>query len=147
MSAFVLKTAGNIMSRVFAALLAASLLAVAIPTAASAGCYSCYAPPQPCGTCYQQPQQVVVPPQYRTLQQTVMVAPGRTVAHRTPARYRTVMVPKTVMVAPEGVSYERIPARYATERRTVMVAPARSYYVQPAPVYSYARPHCGSCGY
>lgn len=145
------------MSRVLASVLAASLLAVAIPTAASAGCYSCYAPPQPCGTCYRQPQpqQVIVPPRYRTVQQTVMVAPGRVIAHRTPARYRTVMVPKTVMVAPEGVAYQRVPAQYTTEQRTVMVAPARSYYVQPAPVYyaqpapvySYAAPRCGACGY
>jgi len=28
-----------------------------------------------------------------------MVSPGRVIAHRTPAQYRTVMVPKTVMVA------------------------------------------------
>jgi hypothetical protein len=56
------------------------------------------------------------------------------------------MVPKTVMVAPASVAYERVPARYATRQRTVMVAPARSYYVQRyAPAY-YA-PRCGTCGY
>jgi len=133
------------MSRVSAAIFATSILAIALPTAASAGCYSCYAPP-PCGTCYQPPQQVVVPPQYRTVEETVMVAPGHVVAHRRPAQYRTVMVPKTVMVAPPSVAYERIPARYATRQRTVMVAPARSYYVQrSAPAY-YA-PRCGTCGY
>jgi len=124
------------MSRVLTALLAASILA-AIPTAASAGCYSCYAPPQPCGTCYQ-PQ--VVPPQYRTVDETVMVAPERTIAHRTPAQYRTVMVPRTVMVAPEGVEYEQVPAQYATQQHVEMVSPGYSYY---APV----RPRCGGCGY
>ncbi|ABD05593.1 conserved hypothetical protein [Rhodopseudomonas palustris HaA2] len=122
------------MSRLAAAIITA-LAAVALPTAASA-CYGCYTPP-PCHTCY---QQQVVPPQYRTVEETVMVAPGRVVAHRTPAQYRTVMVPKTVMVAPEGVEYERIPPRYATRERVEMVAPARVYY---APV----RPRCGGCGW
>ena len=125
------------MSRVLTALFAAAILAAAIPTAASAGCYGCYAPPQPCGTCYQ-PQ--VVPPQYPTVDETVMVAPGRTIAHRTPAQYRTVMVPRTVMVAPEGVEYEQVPAQYATQQRVEMVSPGYSYY---APV----RPRCGGCGY
>ena len=124
------------MSRVTAALLASTIVAAFIPAAASAGCYSCYTPP-PCNTCYQ-PQ--VVPPQYRTVQQTVMVSPGHVIAHRTPAQYRTVMVPRTVLVAPEGVAYEQIPPQYATQERTEMVAPARVYY---APV----APRCGSCGY
>jgi hypothetical protein len=122
------------------AIFAAAIAAFAAPTAASAGCYGCYAPPpppQPCVTCY---QQQVVPPQYRTVQETVMVAPGHTVAHRTPARYETVMVPKTVMVEPERVHHERIPAQYATRERTEMVAPARTVMV---PV----RPRCGNCGW
>ena len=89
------------MSRVYAALIASAVAAIAVPTAASAGCYNCYAPPQPCATCY---QQQFVPPQYRTVQETVMVSPGSVIAHRTPAQYRTVMVPQTVMVAPEGVA-------------------------------------------
>jgi hypothetical protein len=115
------------MSRVYAALIVSAVAAMAVPTAASAGCYNnCYAPPQPCGTCY---QQQVAPPQYRTLQETVMVAPGGVIAHRTPAQYRTVMVPQTVMVAPEGVQYERTPAQYAVRERVEMVAPARAYYV------------------
>ncbi len=121
------------MSRVHAALIAT---VITLPTAASAGCYTCYAPP-PCGTCY---QQQVVPPQYRTVQETVMVSPGGVVAHRTPAQYRTVMVPRTVMVAPEGVQYEQIPAQYGVRERVEMVAPAQTYY---APV----APRCGSCGY
>jgi hypothetical protein len=126
------------MSRVLTALFAAAVLA-ALPTAASAGCYSCYAPPQPtCGTCGYQQQ--VVPPQYRTVEETVMVSPGRTIAHRTPAQYRTVMVPRTVMVAPEGVEYEQVAPQYATQQRVEMVSPGYSYY---APV----RPRCGGCGY
>ena len=125
------------MSRAYAALIASALSLTALPTTAFAGCYGCYAPPQPCVTCYQ-PQ--YVPPQYRTVQETVMVEPGRVVAHRTPAQYRTVMVPQTVMVAPEGVEYERVPPQYATRERVEMVAPARTYY---APVM----PRCYSCGY
>ena len=125
------------MSRVYAALIASALFAAALPTTASAGCYGCYAPPQPCGTCYQ-PQ--VIPPQYRTVQETVMVEPGRVIAHRTPPQYRTVMVPRIVMVAPEGVQYERLAPQYAVRERVEMVAPARTYYT---PVV----PRCGSCGY
>lgn len=110
---------------------------MAMTTAASAGCYNCYAPPQPCTTCY---QQQYVAPQYRTIDETVMVSPGATVAHRTPAQYRTVMVPQTVMVAPPGVQYERIPPQYATRQRVQMVSPGYSYY---APVQM----GCASCGY
>ena len=124
------------MSRVIAASFAAIVAASVLPTAASAGCYNCYTP-QPCMTCYQ-PQ--YVPPQYRTVQETVMVSPGAVIAHRTPAQYRTVMVPQTVMVAPEGVAYERTAPEYATQQRVEMVAPARSYY---APV----APRCAPCGY
>ena len=125
------------MSRVIAAAFAGALAAIVAPTAASAGCYSCYQP-QPC--CQQQYVQQVIPPQYRTVQETVMVSPGRVIAHRTPAQYRTVMVPQTVMVAPEGVQYERTAPQYATQERVEMVAPARSYY---APV----APRCSTCGY
>ena len=122
------------MSRVIAAAFATALVAVAIPTAASAGCYSCYTP-QPC--CY---QQQYVSPQYRTVPETVMVAPGATIAHRSPAQYLTVMVPQTVLVAPPGVAYEHVPPRYATQERVEMVSPGYSYY---APVV----PRCWSCGY
>lgn len=124
------------MSRVIAASFAAIVAAAVLPTAASAGCYNCYTP-QPCATCY---QQQYIPPQYRTVQETVMVSPGAVVAHRTAAQYRTVMVPQTVMVAPEGVAYERVPPQYATQRRVEMVSPGYSYY---APV----APRCASCGY
>jgi hypothetical protein len=114
-----------------------AILAAAVPGAASAGCYNCYAPPEPCVTCY---QMQVVPPQYRTVQEPVMVAPGGVIAHRTPAQYRTVMVPQTVMVAPEGVAYEHIPPRYAVRERVEMVSPGYSYYEPVAP-------RCPSCGY
>jgi hypothetical protein len=126
------------MSRVYAALIASAVTAMALPTAASAQCAGCYTPPpQPCVTCY---QRQVVPPQYRTVEETVMVSPGAVIAHRTPAQYRTVMVPQTVMVAPEGVQYERTAPQYATRQRVEMVAPAREYYVATPP-------RCSSCGY
>ena len=124
------------MSRIVSAAFATALVAAAVPSAASAGCQGCYTP-QPCCA---QVQQYVAPPQYRTVQETVMVAPGRVIAHRTPAQYRTIMVPKTVMVAPEGVAYERVAPQYATQQRVEMVAPARVYY---APV----APRCSTCGY
>ena len=124
-------------SRVYTALIAVAVAAMALPTAASAGCNNCYAPPPPCGTCY---QRQVAPPQYRTVEETVMVAPGATIAHRTPAQYRTVMVPQTVMVAPAGVQYEQLPPQHATRQRIEMVAPAHEYYVA-------VPPRCNSCGY
>ena len=119
------------------AALAAAVAAFALPGAASAGCFNCYVPPQPCVTCY---QQQVAPAQYRAVEETVMVSPGRVIAHRTPARYQTVMVPQTVMVEPEGVQYEQVPPQYATRQRVEMVAPPRAYYV---PV----QPRCGNCGW
>jgi hypothetical protein len=125
------------MRLVLSAALFAAVAAFVAPTAATAGCANCYVPPQPCYTCY---QQQVVPPQYRAYEETVMVSPGRTIAHRTPARYETVMVPKTVMVEPEGVQYEQVAPQYATRQRVEMVAPARTYVV---PV----RPRCGNCGW
>jgi hypothetical protein len=123
------------MSRVIAASFAALVVAAVVPAPASA-CYNCYTP-QPCATCY---QQQYVPPQYRAVQETVMVSPGAVVARRTPAQYQTVMVPQTVMVAPPGVAYEQIPPQYATRERVEMVSPGYSYY---APV----APRCSSCGY
>src|SRR2546421_10505433 len=128
------------MSRVFATLFTAAIAAAAVSTSASAGCYGCYAPPpppQPCVSCYQQP---VIPPQYQTYNETGMVSPGRRIARRTPARYETIMVPKTVTVEPEGVQYEEIPAQYATVQRTQIVAPAHTVIVP-------MRPRCGSCGW
>jgi hypothetical protein len=111
-------------------IIVAAIVAVAgmaIPTMASAGCTTCY-----------QPQ--VIPPQYRTIERTVMVSPGHTVRRHRPAQYRTVMVPKTVMVAPARTEYRRIPAQYATQQRTVQVAPAQVYY---APVQ--VQTGCSTC--
>ena len=126
------------MFRTSAALIVSAVITAAMPTAASAYCQGCYVPPpQPCVTCY---QRQVAPAQYRTVDETVMVAPGRVIAHRTPAQYRTVMVPQTVMVAPRSVQYERIPPKYATRQRVEMVSPGYSYY---APVQM----GCASCGY
>ena len=126
------------MFRKSVSLLIAAIAVALLPSTASAFCESCYfPPPQPCTTCY---QMQTVPPQYRAVQETVMVSPGATVAHRTPAQYRTIMVPKTVMVAPEGVAYQHIPPRYATQQRVEMVSPGYSYY---APV----APRCATCGY
>src|SRR5438552_18674318 len=103
------------MFRTSAALIVSAIITAAMPSTASAYCQSCYTPPpQPCVTCY---QQQVVPPQYRAVQETVMVSLGGVVAHRTPAQYRTVMVPQTVMVAPEGVAYDGIAPQYATHQR------------------------------
>ena len=82
----------------------------------------------------------MIPPQYQTYNETVMVSPGQRIPHRTPARYETVMVPQTVMVAPESVQVEEVPPQYATVQRTQMVAPARTVVV---PV----RPRCGNCGW
>src|SRR5579863_893686 len=80
-------------SALFVAFAAAS---IALPTAALAGCGSCATPVfNPCGTCY---RPTVVPPQYRTVYQTVMVAPARVVAHVVPPRYS--VVNETVMVSP-----------------------------------------------
>jgi hypothetical protein len=124
------------MSRTLAVVFSAAVAAISMTSAASAGCYNCYTPP-PCTTCY---QQQYVQPQYRTVDETVMVSPGATVAHRAPAQYRTVMVPQTVMVAPPSVQYERIPPQYATRQRVEMVQPGYSYY---APVQT----GCASCGY
>jgi hypothetical protein len=127
------------MSRVIAAAFATVFVAAALPTAASAQCSSCYVPPQPCCAEPQYHLQTA-PAQYRSVQETVMVSPGRVIAHRTPAQYRTVMVPQTVMVAHEGVAYERTAPEYATQERVETVAPARSDYVPVAP-------RCNSCGY
>jgi hypothetical protein len=137
------------MSRlVFSALvaLAASLAASAafLPTAAQAGCWGCNVPVvspcgscaapvvNPCNPCY---RHAMVPAQYRTVYDTVMVSPSRVIAHRVPARYE--VVNETVMVSPPSQTWQstcacgretlqavEIPAQYGTVARTVMVEPA-----------------------
>src|SRR3954469_25804749 len=116
------------MSRVFATLFTAALAAAALSTSASAGCYGCYAPPPPppCVTCY---QQQVVPPQYQTYNETVMGSPGHRIAHRTPARYATVMVTKAVMVEREGIKSRDIPPDSATAQPWRRGVPARTVIV------------------
>jgi hypothetical protein len=114
-----------------------------VPSAALAGCGgcnvqlvspcgSCAAPVvNPCNPCY---RPAVVPAQYRTVYDTVEVAPARVVAHRVPARYG--VVNETVMVSPpsqawqstcacgrESVQAVEVPAQYGTVARTVMVEP------------------------
>jgi hypothetical protein len=133
------------MSRlIFSALFAAWAASIALmPTAARAGCGgcgnqmvspcgSCGAPVvNPCNPCY---RPAMAPAQYRTVYDTVEVAPARVVAHRVPARYG--VVNETVMVSPpsqawqstcacgrESVQAVEIPAQYATVARTVMVEP------------------------
>jgi hypothetical protein len=103
-----------------------------VPSAAFAGCGACAAPVfNPCGTCY---RPVVVPPQYRTVYDTVVVAPARVVAHAVPARYG--VVNETVMVRPPSQAWQstcacgretlqavEIPAEYSTVSHTVLVEP------------------------
>jgi hypothetical protein len=107
---------------------------VVLPSAAIAGCGSCAAPVfNPCGSCY---QPTVVPAQYRTVYDTVVVAPARVVARVVPARYG--VVNETVMVSPPSQTWQstcacgreslqavEVPAQYATVVRTVLVEPAR----------------------
>ena len=121
------------MFRVFATLFTAAVAAAAFTTSAAAACYSCYKP-RPCVTCHQR----VVPAKYETYNATVLVSPGRRVAHQVPARYATVMVPKTVLVSAASVKYEDVPAQYATVQRTRLVTPRRTVTV---------RPRCGACGW
>jgi hypothetical protein len=93
-------------------------------------CASCSAPVvNPCNPCY---RPATVPPQCRTVYDTVEVAPARVVAHQVPARYGVVNEP--VMVSPpsqawqstcgrESVQVVEMSAQYATVARTVMVEP------------------------
>jgi hypothetical protein len=131
-------------SSAFLVALAVSLAASAAlrPTAAQAGCWGCNVPVvspcgacapvvNPCNPCY---RPAMVPAQYRTVYDTVVVAPAHVIAHRVPARYGTVN--ETVMVSPPGQAWQstcacgretlqavEIPAQYASVARTVMVEP------------------------
>jgi hypothetical protein len=102
-----------------------------VPSAALAGCGgcnvqlvspcgSCAAPVvNPCNPCY---RPTVVPAQYRTVYDTVEVAPARVVAHRVPARYSQAWQ-STCACGRESVQAVDVPAQYATVARTVMVEP------------------------
>jgi hypothetical protein len=127
------------------ALFVLAAASVALPTAAVAGCGSCAAPVfNPCGSCY---RPTVVPPQYRTVYETVMVAPARVVAHLVPPRYA--VVNETVMVSPPGQVWQstcacgretlqavEVPAQYATLAHTVLVE--RSHAVREVIPAQYA---------
>jgi hypothetical protein len=136
----------SVFSALFVALAASMAGSVALlPTSAQAGCWGCNAPlvspcgscaapvVNPCNPCY---RPAMVPAQYRTVYDTVVVAPAHVVEHRVPARYG--VVNETVMVSPpsqtwqstcacgrESVQAVEIPAQYATVARTVMVEPSR----------------------
>jgi len=112
-------------SALFVAFAAASVA----PTTALAGCGSCAPVFNPCGSCY---RPTVIPPQYRTVYDTVLVAPPRVVAHVVPPRYG--VVNETVMVSPpsqvwqstcacgrESAQAVEVPAQYATVAHTVLV--------------------------
>src|SRR6266849_2281819 len=119
-------------SALFVGLAAAMAGSTALVPSAALSCGACAAPVvNPCNPCYR-PERV--PAQYRTVYDTVEVAPARVVAHRVPARYG--VVNETVMVSPpsqawqstcacgrESVQAVEIPAQYATVARTVMVEP------------------------
>jgi hypothetical protein len=109
---------------------------------AEAGCGSCglqVASPcggcavvNPCNPCY---RPATVPAQYRTVYETVEVAPSRVVKHRVPARYG--VVNETVMVSPPSQTWQstcacgretlqavEVPAQYASVPHTVMIEPS-----------------------
>ncbi len=71
---------------------------------------------------------VLLPAQYATQAQTVIVQPARTVHERVPARYahRT----RTVLVQPERTIARQIPPVIKTVARTVEVRPASAGWVQ-----------------
>jgi hypothetical protein len=114
------------------AVLAVAAASAGLSAPTLAGCGSCAPVINPCGTCY---HPVVIPPQYRTVYDTVQVAPARVVAHVVPPRYG--VVNETVMVTPPGQAWQstcacgretlqavEIPAQYATVARTVLVEPS-----------------------
>jgi hypothetical protein len=93
---------------VFAA--AALLSSAGLAQAGGSGCQTCY-------------QHVVHPPQYRTVDETVLVRPAQTVAHRTPAEYG--IVHENVVIQPARTVAREIPAQHSTVAEQVMVSPAR----------------------
>jgi hypothetical protein len=134
------------MSRFLCSALFIVFAAVSVaPNAAVAGCGSCAAPVfNPCGSCY---QPTVVPAQYRTVYETVMVQPARVVAHVVPPRYG--VVNETVMVSPpsqvwqstcacgrESLQAVEVPAQYATVAHTVLVERAHVVHEVVAPQYA-----------
>jgi hypothetical protein len=87
-------------------------------------------------TCYRQETSPAV---YRTVAETIMVSPARTVAEVIPAQYQ--IVQERVMVSPARKVWEHklvhgkqvlceveVPAQFRTVERTVMVSPARTVH-------------------
>src|SRR5580704_16108884 len=105
----------RIVSSALLVALAGSLAAsmALVPSAARAGCGgcnvqlvspcgACAAPVvNPCNPCY---RPAIAPAQYRTVYDTVVVAPAHVVAHRVPAKYG--VVNETVMVSPPGQAWQ-----------------------------------------
>jgi hypothetical protein len=89
---------------------AAFLATTSIAHAGGSGCQTCF-------------KHVVHPAQYRTVDETVVVRPAHTVAHRTPAEFGTVH--EKVVIQPAHSVAREIPAQMGTVAEQVMVAPAR----------------------
>jgi len=70
--------------------------------------------------CY---REVIVPAQYRTVAETVMVTPERDVSHVVPAVVR--QVEESVVVSPARTIVHTVPAQYGVVAEDVLVAPAR----------------------
>ncbi len=86
------------------------LMSSALQVSAGGDAVACYRP-------------VHSPAQYRTIQEAVLVSPGRRYVKTIPAEYgyRT----RRVMVRPAQVSWSVVPARYRTIREQVLIEPAR----------------------
>ncbi len=89
---------------------AALLSSAGLAQAGGSGCTNCY-------------KQVVHPPQYRTVDETVLVRPAQTIAHRTPAEFGTVQ--ETVVIHPARTVAREIPAQLGTVAEQIMISPAR----------------------
>ncbi len=90
----------------YLALAGAGLLAL---TCAEAQAHQCY-------------RRVIDPPRYATVEEQVLVSPGREVVDYTPAVTR--QVEETVVVRPEQTVGRVIPAQYVYQSQTVEVSPA-----------------------
>ncbi len=97
-----------------------SLNIIVVAAALVAGTSMAQAGGSGCQTCY---KQVVHPAQYRTVDETVLVRPAQTVAHRTPAEFGTVH--EKVIVQPAHTVAREIPAQMGSVAEQVMVSPAR----------------------
>jgi hypothetical protein len=89
---------------------AAFLASTGLAQAGGSGCQTCY-------------KHVTHPAQYRTVDETVLVRPAQTVAHRTPAEFGTVH--EKVVLQPAHTVAREIPAQMGTVAEQVMVSPAR----------------------